>query len=203
MCRESKRLAAALALAATMLGASATSSHAAGIAGHWGSTFTSTCFNSPRNAALCKDLFGDLKAIGKTGTTLVLEGHDVYTVAAGGTYTDVARITLTERAHAARPTNCATDPSIRLFNGSCVIATTGRGHVAKGPRGLTIFYEDIENVRIAGIKGYAQLKGTDANSGPPAPVKAGSYSMAWIASVLGFKQTPPGAAGGFVMTHGR
>jgi hypothetical protein len=203
MGRESMRLVTAVAVVVTALGVSATPSRAAGTAGHWRATYTVTCLNSPHNVALCKDLFGDLKAIGKANTLLNLVGSDVYTVAANGTYTDISRLTLTERARAGRPKNCATDPGLRLFNGSCVINSSGRGHLTKGFRGLPIFHEDAENVSIVGVAGYAHLKGKDANSGPPAPARAGSYSASWIAASLGFKQTPPGVAGGFIMTHGR
>jgi hypothetical protein len=203
MCRQCVRLAVAVAIAASTLYSTSGTGSASGIAGHWAITYSATCMNSPQNVALCRALFGNLKAIGKRKTTLTLQGSDDYTVLGSGKYTDIGRFTLIEIAPAGKPTNCGTDPGVRLFHGRCVITSAGRGHVARGPRGVSIFYEDFEKVQILGVTKAVQVTGAAANSGPPAPVQSGRYSMVWIASALGFKAVPTGVTGGFIMIHTR
>jgi hypothetical protein len=202
MIRPSTRL-AAVAIAAAALCSTHATGRAASVKGHWQSTFTVLCHNSSDNAALCRHFFGNLRAVGKTGTTLEQQGTDVYTVAASGQYSDRGQMTLWETARARKPTNCGTDPGARLFDGQCVITWTGHGHITAGPNGLSIFYEDAETIKFAGAKGTLNLQGSQANSGPPTPAKVGAYPVSWAANAVGIKRVPAAVTAELIITRGR
>jgi hypothetical protein len=202
MSSKSLRLMAAGAITLWALIGAPRTGKASGVAGHWHANFNVTCVNGPQNAALCKDFFGPVKAIGHTGVAIIEQGYDMYLVSANGKYVDAGSVTFTENARGARkPANCGNELVARLVNGTCLSSWTGHGHIARGPKGLSIFYEDAETVRISGLAGSLSLKGAQANSGPPTPARAGHYSISWAAAIIGVKRVPAGISGGLVVTH--
>jgi hypothetical protein len=176
---------------------------AASMAGRWHAAFSIKCVDSAQNAKICGKMLGVLPATGKKGTTVSEVGSVTFAVAANGHYTDRGSAVLTEVApHAAPPKKCANDVATRLTNGTCTLTETGHGHLAKGPLGLTIFYEDVITITVSKPPVAYTYKGKDANTGAPTPAKAGTYTQAWVAQVFGFKSAAPGFTARLVVTRG-
>jgi hypothetical protein len=185
------RLAAAAAVAGGLALAGAGRSNASSFTGHWKVVLNARCANSPQNAKICNKVFGGLKGIGVTGTTLSEQFTVNVTVAANGHYTAPGSGTISESGSGAKVRGCpsATKYGTIVYSGTCPFSAFYKGHIADSKYGFPEFHGETYSITFNGRQ-LGTFK--DDNSGMPSPARLGTYSAAWVAQIVGSKTVPAG-----------
>jgi hypothetical protein len=187
-------------VAAGLTVAGAGQGHAASFAGHWKVVINAVCANSPQNAKVCGQVFGQLKGVGVPGTTLSERFTVKPTVAANGSYTASGSGYINESGTKASVHSCPSPSKFGnvIYTGTCPFSSTYQGHIANSKYGIPVFYDATYTLTFNGKK-MGTFK--DDHSGLPSPARVGTYSAAWAAHVSGAKTASPGFGFSEVVTH--